>query len=76
MDDKERQETFVRDSALDWTIIRPVRLSSGARTGRVSSGEDLGWGIMSRVSRADVAAVMLDAMLDADTFKRAITVRS
>src|SRR5450756_1115809 len=26
MDDKERQEAFVRDSTLDWTIIRPVRL--------------------------------------------------
>jgi putative NADH-flavin reductase len=76
MDDKEQQETFIRDSALDWTIIRPVRLSSGARTGRVSIGDDLGWGLLSRVSRADVAAVMLDAMVDANTIKHAITVRS
>jgi len=74
MDDKERQEAFVRDSTLDWTIIRPVRLSNGTQTGSVRMGDELPWGLMSQVSRLDVAAVMLDAMLDSTTVMRALTV--
>jgi len=76
MEDKERQEMSVRDSALDWTIIRPVRLSDAARSDHVRSGKNLAWGLTSAVSRPDVAAVMLDALHDAGTLKSAITVLS
>jgi uncharacterized protein YbjT (DUF2867 family) len=76
MHDKERQEAFVRGSTLDWTIVRPVRLSDKARTRRISSGEELRWGLASTVSRADVAAFMLDAIPDANTIGRALTLRN
>ena len=76
MNDKERQECHLRESAAEWTIIRPVRLFNGARTGRVTIGDAVAWGLTSRVSRADVAAVMLGAVADESTVKRAITVCS
>jgi len=28
MNDKERQEAFIRNSTLEWTIVRPARLSN------------------------------------------------
>ena len=73
MADKERQEATLRASAVDWTIIRPVRLSDAARSGRVRCGDAIAWGLLSKISRADVAAVMLDCIADAATSKRAIT---
>ena len=76
MDDKERQEEVVRQCGLDWTILRPVRLSNGVRTGCVKLGEEIEWGLGSSVSRADVASVMLDAIADPRTIGRAMTLRS
>ena len=32
--DKDRQERVVTDSGLDWTIVRPARLTHGPRTGQ------------------------------------------
>ena len=33
-DDKDVQERLIKDSALDWTIVRPGLLTNGGRTGR------------------------------------------
>jgi putative NADH-flavin reductase len=33
-EDKTRQEEMIRDSSLDWTIVRPTILTPGPRTGR------------------------------------------
>jgi putative NADH-flavin reductase len=76
MQDKERQEALVRASRLDWTIIRPVKLSDAGKSGGIQSGEHLAWGLLSRISRADVAAFMLDAVTDTQTLRRAITLRA
>jgi uncharacterized protein YbjT (DUF2867 family) len=74
MADKEIQEAAVRASGLDWTIIRPVKMTNGPRTDRVRVGADLRWGITSKVSRADVAAVMLRTVAAGDTIGAALTV--
>lgn len=75
MQDKELQESLVRGSSLDWTIVRPARLNDKPPSGRLRSGDDLRWSLASRASRADVAAFMLAALDDATTLRRAITVR-
>lgn len=73
MEDKERQEACIRASGLDWTVVRPVKLTAGALTGRVRVGEDVRWG-WGRVSRADVAAVMLRCISDPTSVGKALTI--
>lgn len=65
-EDKERQEQFVRESGLDWIIVRPGGLTNGPATGEYEFGLDpaIGGG---QVSRADVAAFVLQQLAD-DTF--------
>ena len=76
MDDKERQDEILKGSGLDWTIVRPAKLSNGPQTGRLKSGEGLAWSLASSASRADVAAFLLAALGDPATIGRAITVRN
>ena len=63
-DDKSRQEALIMESALDWTIVRPVILTKGARTGtaKVLRGPDE-WR-NGLISRRDVAAYLVDAVID------------
>jgi putative NADH-flavin reductase len=51
-----RQETVVRSSDLDWTIVRAAALSDGERTGRYKMN---GRPPRFEISRADVADFML-----------------
>jgi len=59
-EDKNLMEPGVKASGLEWTILRPTRLTNGPLTGRyvVSAGRPA----VSSVSRADVAAAMLRAV--------------
>ena len=58
---KRDADAALRASGLDWTIIRPGRLTDEPATGRVALGADVQRG---EVTRADVAAVVA-AVLDA-----------
>jgi putative NADH-flavin reductase len=62
MADKHRQETFIRYSGTDWTIVRPSRLTDGGRTGSYQVGPQLRYSIRSCISRADAAAFVLDQL--------------
>ncbi len=66
--DKTRQERMIAASRVSWVIVRPGVLTNGAKRGVVRQGARVGnalWGV--RVSRADVAAFMLD-QLESDTY--------
>lgn len=69
-DDLERMEQRIAASGVSWTIIRPVGLSDAPATGHYRLSHD---GTMlpksSRVSREDVAALMLKA-LETGVFSR------
>jgi putative NADH-flavin reductase len=58
-DDKDKAEERVRSSRLDWTIVYPVLLTNGPRTGRYRAGERLELHGLPTISRADVAHFML-----------------
>ncbi len=63
--DHERQETVVRQSSLDWTIVRPPHLTNGPRTGVYRHGfSTRDRRIRGKISRADVADFMLDQLTD------------
>jgi putative NADH-flavin reductase len=65
-------EDILRDSGLDWTVVRPPRLTDKPLTGtyRTAYGQNLRRGIL--VSRADVAHLMLHALERPETIKQAI----
>jgi uncharacterized protein YbjT (DUF2867 family) len=52
---------------LDWTVVRPGRLTDDPSTGRVRVGS-LGRG---EVTRADVAAVLAEVLLTDSTIRKA-----
>ena len=63
--DKTRQEAIIRASDLDWTIVRPGALTNGPKRGRYRHGPRVGhWLWTVSISRADVAAFMLDQVTD------------
>lgn len=63
MEDKERQEAIIKGSGLDWTIVRPGGLTDGPATGRYKAGLDPKI-VAGQVSRADVAAFVLQQLTD------------
>ena len=57
--DKDVQEDLIRQSGLDWTIVRPTALTNGARTGRYRVlVEPEAWR-HGLISRADVADFLI-----------------
>jgi putative NADH-flavin reductase len=68
--DKQAAEQIVRRSALEWTIVYPVLLTDGPRTGRYRVGERLPLSGFPKISRADVAEFMLKELYDAAYLKR------
>jgi putative NADH-flavin reductase len=71
--DKEVQEQYIRESNLDWVIVRPAGLTDDPYTGRyhVWSGE-LGHSIKGSISRADVADLMLKQLTDNTYLRKAV----
>lgn len=57
--DKDRQEEIVRNSGLEWTIIRPGFLTNGPRTGQYQVLSDMRGVRAKKISRADVADFIL-----------------
>jgi putative NADH-flavin reductase len=63
--DKELQEKCIKQSNLDWVIVRPAALTNGKQTGAVHEGKDVGSFLFTHtVSRADVASFMLSELKD------------
>jgi len=61
--DHETKEAIVRESPLDWTIVRPPKLTNGARTERYRSGTRIStWTPVPMLSRADVAHFILNEL--------------
>ena len=63
--DKEVQERIIKDSMLDWVIVRPAALTNGPRRGVYRDGRNIGhWFFTAKISRADVAGFMLKQLSD------------
>jgi len=74
--DSEAMESIVRASALDWTIVRPPRLTSGPRTGSYAVTADRlppgsGGGTAS-LRRADLAHFLLDDVERAEYVRKVV----
>jgi len=63
--DHEKQERVVKESGLDWTIVRPATMTTGPRTGAYRHGISAAdTGLKIKISRADVADFMLEQLVD------------
>ena len=70
--DKGRQERIVRESSLDWIIVRPGQLTFGRKRGVYKHGPRVGnylWSVS--ISRADVADFMLNQLGDTPYLRQA-----
>lgn len=74
--DKAQGERAIVASGLDWTIVYAVGLTNGPRTGGVRVGEHLRLSGFPTISRADVAAVLLQQLDDSAFVRKGILVAS
>ena len=59
-EDRQRQETVVRESGLAWTLVKPPRLTDAPRRGPIQAGPLVRVGMLSHISRLDLAEFLLD----------------
>lgn len=74
-EDHEAQESAVKKSDLDWTIIRPSGLIDEPKTGKYEVGENIP-AKTSRISRADVADLILKELEQNTLLHKAVTITS
>ncbi len=71
--DHERQEQVVRDSGLDWTIVRPSAFTDGPADGKykvdIPADER---GLTLKISRADIAGFLAGCLGDSTFIHRAV----
>jgi putative NADH-flavin reductase len=73
--DKGKQEKIIRETRLDWTIVRPGQFTNGRLTGKYKHGENLGNYILTKmISRANVAHFMLSQLNDNSYLHKAVGV--
>jgi hypothetical protein len=72
--DLAQMEEELAGSGLDWTVIRPPRLTNKSLTGsyRTAYGQNVRRGVF--ISRADVAHLMLAVLGEPETIKQIIGV--
>jgi len=73
--DKGRQERVVRESSLEWVIVRPGQLTNGRKRGIYRHGPRAGnfvWSVS--ISRADVADFMLNQARETPYLRTAVVV--
>lgn len=69
--DHEAKEALVRQSTLDWTIVRPPKLTNGVLTGQYRTGERIRtWHPLPLLSRADVAHFVLGELDEPQHIRR------
>lgn len=70
--DHEANEESIRNSGLEWVIVRPARLEDSKHTGRVEADLHLDGGLpFGRIGRADVADFMLRQLGDTEFLYKA-----
>jgi uncharacterized protein YbjT (DUF2867 family) len=68
MAEKEEQERIVRESGLDWTLVRPGQLTDGPLTDEVAISRE-GRKVIGKVSRSDLASFLLKQVADPSSIR-------
>jgi putative NADH-flavin reductase len=72
--DMARMETALRDSDLDFTIMRPPQLTNGRATGKYRTAINQHLPRARKISRADLAAEMLQVIPEEKTVRATVTI--
>ncbi len=73
--DKEHMEQIIKQSHLDWTIVRPTVLANGEKVGKITHGANFSpRGLFPSISRADVARFMLKQIETSDYVRKTVTI--
>lgn len=67
------QENMIKDSGLDYTIVRPARLVNSPKIGKYKEGIDLPIGLFSKIARSDIADFLLRNIENEKVIKKTIT---
>ena len=62
--DKDRQEELIRNSTLDWIIVRPAPFHEGESSGTLQAVTEVHGVTLRRITRAEVATFALDQLTD------------
>ena len=72
--DKAIGDRLIEESGLEWTIVRPTKLTDGPLTATYRSSEHLAMSGMPSISRADTAHFILQAAADARTVGKKVLI--
>jgi len=70
--DRAEQEHIIEESGLDWTLVKPPRLTDRPPAGKYLAGPGVTVGLLSAVARSDVAAFIVDQLQGSDYFGKAV----
>lgn len=74
--DRAGQESVVRQSGLKWTIVKPPRLTDGAAKGTWEAGTFIRLGLLSSISRHDLAEFLLAEAVSPQYAGQAVFIRN
>ena len=60
--DKDRQESLIRESGLDWTIVRPASFRNRTPAGPLQTETDVTGVTLRKIGRAEVATFLVDEL--------------
>lgn len=72
--DREEQERLIMASGLDWTIVKPPRLSDGPARGNIRAGSDIPVGLLSSIRRRDLATFLVEQAFSMEYSGRRIVI--
>jgi len=71
--DHEKQEAYVKESDLEWTIVRPSGLTDSPLTGSYDVGENI-LATTSQIARADIADFIIKELGNRAYIHKAVTI--
>jgi putative NADH-flavin reductase len=72
--DLPAQEKLIAESGLNWTIVRPARLTNGPKTGVYRCGEHIYIHPFTSISRADVADFLWKEAVSPEHQRKVVTI--
>lgn len=75
-EDRADQENVVKNSSLDWTIIKPPRLTESKGNKIVQAGENVKVGLLSSVSRKSLAQFIIKEFLTPRFIRKIIFIKN